>query len=218
MAQCITCGTELHPERAQKYNYCMAPACQEKNAKGLTVVAIGMNKAADELVILDERTREALAHGKYQDQRRGSFGPPAPAHSGARSTAAAATSGTTEATSGTTEATPGTTAAATPGTTAAAASGTVAASGTTPATPAPGAAAATAPARTPGRPARRRRPQPSRPTPASATRPRWTASQERLALLYNEQGLRPDEIADKLGVSTYLATQIVLAARSHRKA
>ena len=43
MAQCITCGTELHPERAQKYNYCMAPECQEKNAKGLTMVAIGMN-------------------------------------------------------------------------------------------------------------------------------------------------------------------------------
>jgi hypothetical protein len=30
MAQCITCGTELHPERAQKYNYCMSPECQEK--------------------------------------------------------------------------------------------------------------------------------------------------------------------------------------------
>jgi hypothetical protein len=68
------------------------------------------------------------------------------------------------------------------------------------------------------RPARRRRPLPSRPAPASATRPRWTASQERLALLYNQQGLRPDEIAEKLGVSTYLATQIVLAARSRRKA
>jgi hypothetical protein len=188
MAQCITCGTELHPERAQKYDYCMAPACQEKNAKGLTMVAVGMNKAADELVILDERTREALANGKYQDQRRGSFGPPAPS--------------------------PGapTTAAATRGTAAAARSGTAAA------TPAPGAAAANAPARAAGRPARRRRPQPSRPTSASATRPRWTASQERLALLYNQQGLRPDEIADKLGVSTYLATQIILAARSHRKA
>ena len=79
MAQCITCGAELHPERAVKYDYCTAPACQEKNAKGLTMVAVGMNKAADELVILDERTREALANGKYQDQRRGSFGPPAPA-------------------------------------------------------------------------------------------------------------------------------------------
>jgi hypothetical protein len=173
MAQCITCGTELHPERAQKYNYCMAPACQEKNAKGLTMVAIGMNKAADELVLLDERTREALANGKYQDQRKGSFGPPAPS--------------------------PGETAKS--GTTAAAKSGTTAADG---------------PARAARRPARR--PQPSQPAPASATRPRWTASQERLALLYNQQGLRPDEIAAKLGVSTYLATQIVLAARSHQKA
>jgi hypothetical protein len=199
MAQCITCGTELHPERAQKYNYCMAPACQEKNAKGLTMVAIGMNKAADELVLLDERTREALANGKYQDQRRGSFGPPAP------SPGAPATSGTTAAgNSGNAAATSGT--------------ATVATSGTTAATPAPEAAAADAPARAAGRPASRRRPQASRPASASTTRPRWTASQERLALLYNQQGLRPDEIADKLGVSTYLATQIVLAARSQRKA
>ena len=74
MAQCITCGTELHPERAQKYNYCMAPECQEKNAKGLTMVAVGMNKAAEELMILDEGTAEDLASGKYRDQRRGSFG------------------------------------------------------------------------------------------------------------------------------------------------
>ena len=74
MAQCITCGTELHPERAQKYNYCMAPECQEKNAKGLTMVAVGMNKAAEELLILDEGTAEDLASGKYRDQRRGSFG------------------------------------------------------------------------------------------------------------------------------------------------
>jgi hypothetical protein len=170
MAQCITCGTELHPERAQKYNYCMAPACQEKNAKGLTMVAIGMNKAADELVILDERTREELAKGRYQDQRRGSFGPPA-----------------------------------------------AAAPGPAPA-PVPGPAPAAPPPRAAERPARRPRPQPSGPAPASATRPRWTESQERLALLYNQQGLRPDEIADKLGVSTYLATQIILAARSRRKA
>src|SRR5215471_1038453 len=63
MAQCITCGTELHPERAQKYNYCMSPECQEKNAKGLTIVTVGMNKAADEIMVLDEGTREDLASG-----------------------------------------------------------------------------------------------------------------------------------------------------------
>jgi|SRR5580704_2766659 hypothetical protein len=208
MAQCITCGTELHPERAQKYDYCMAPECQEKNAKGLTMVAIGMNKAADELVLLDEPTREALANGKYQDQRRGSFGPPAPFPAAARPTTEAAAPGT-NATAPGTNATTSKTASTTlaPGTAVADAPARAA-----------GTAVADAPARAAGRPAHRRRPQPSRPTPASATRPGWTASQERLALLYNQQGLRPDEIADKLGVSTYLATQIVLAARSHRKA
>ena len=78
MAQCITCGAELHPERARKYNYCMARECQEKNAKGLTMVAVGMNKAAEELMILDERTEADLASGKYRDQRRGSFGTSTP--------------------------------------------------------------------------------------------------------------------------------------------
>jgi len=157
MAQCITCGTELHPERAQKYNYCMAPECQEKNAKGLTMVAIGMNKAADELMILDERTADDLASGKYRDQRRGSFGT---------------------------------------------------------STPAAAPAAVPKAARSAGRPAAPAKPRPPRPSTAPARRP-WTARQERLARIYNEQGLRPDEIADKLGVSAYTATQIILAARSH---
>ena len=188
----------------------MAPECQEKNAKGLTMVAIGMNKAADELVILDEPTRAALANGKYQDQRRGSLGPPAPFPAAARPTTEAAAPGTNATASGTNAATPGTNA-TTPGTNAAA-------PGTASTTPAPGTAVADTPARAAGRPTRQHRPQPSRPASASATQPRWTASQERLALLYNQQGLRPDQIADKLGVSTYLATQIVLAARSHRKA
>ena len=157
MAHCITCGTALHPERAQKYNYCLARECQEKNGKGLTMVAIGMNKAADELRILDERTRADLASGRYHDQRRGSFGTSAPA----------------------------------------------------------------SPPLEPGfsrQPARRARPQPPRRTtaPAPARRP-WTERQERLALLYNEQGLRPTEIARKLGVSTYAATQIILAARNRAR-
>jgi hypothetical protein len=161
MAQCITCGAELHPERARKYNYCMARECQEKNAKGLTMVAVGMNKAADELVILDERTREELASGRYQDQRRGSFGPlpqaPRPQ---------------------------------------------------APAGPAPPAEGSPGPAR-PSVPRTQRH--------GAARRP-WTASQEKLALLYNQQGLRPDEIAQKLGISRYMVTQIILDARNRRKA
>jgi hypothetical protein len=71
MDKCITCGRELHPERARKYDYCMSPECQEKNAKGLTMVAVGVNKAAEQYLILDESTREELASGKYHDQRRG---------------------------------------------------------------------------------------------------------------------------------------------------
>ena len=74
MAQCVTCGSELHPDRAKKYNYCMAPECQEKNLKGLTMVAVGVNKSAEQYLILDEQTKDELASGKFADQRRGSFG------------------------------------------------------------------------------------------------------------------------------------------------
>src|SRR5580704_7068261 len=74
MDKCVTCGRELHPERAKKYNYCMLPECQEKNAKGLTMVAVGLKKTAEQYMILDENTSEEIASGKYHDQRRGSFG------------------------------------------------------------------------------------------------------------------------------------------------
>jgi len=45
----------------------------------------------------------------------------------------------------------------------------------------------------------------------------WSKSQEKLALLYNEQGLPPQEIADKLGLSTYTVTQIILTTRNRGK-
>jgi hypothetical protein len=151
MPRCVTCGADLHPERAVKYSYCMKPECQEKNAKGLTMVAIGVNKSAEQYLILDDSTREELAGGKYHDQRRGSFGPQAP-----RSPAAA-----------------------------------------------------------PARPADP--PRPARPAARPAPRRPWSRKQEKLALLYNEQGLRPDEIAQKLGVSRYLVTQIILAAKNRGK-
>jgi len=149
MPRCVTCGAELHPERAEKYSYCMKPECQEKNAKGLTMVAIGVNKSAEQYLILDDSTREELASGKYHDQRRGSFGPQAPRSAGAPRPARTAHAG----------------------------------------------------------------------APAVRTAPRrpWSRKQEKLALLYNEQGLRPDEIAQKLGVSRYLVTQIILAVKNRGK-
>jgi len=158
---CITCGAELHPERAKKYNYCMAPDCQAKNLKGLTMVAVGVNKSAEQYLLLDEDTRTDLAEGRYHDQRRGSFGVP--------------TSGRP---------------------------------GTSPEDPAP--------ARPAQRPASRGAATPvTTSAPRAASRPRQpgTPSQRRLAVLYNQQGLRPDEIAHKLGLSRYEVTQIILAAR-----
>jgi len=174
MYKCITCGTELHPERAKKYNYCMSPACQEKNAKGLTMVAVGVNKAAEQYMILDEETKEELASGKYHDQRRGSFG-------------------TSQASAAQAPATP--------------------AGSPTPADHRPGAVGHGAKQPAPQAAARR----PQAPQPRRPARQPWTQSQQRLALLYNEQGLRPDEIAEKLGLSRYLVTQIILNSRTRGK-
>ena len=70
MAHCVTCGNELHPERAEKYDYCTRRECREQNAKPLTVVSVGVNKAADQYLILNDRTKGDLAAGKYQDQRK----------------------------------------------------------------------------------------------------------------------------------------------------
>jgi hypothetical protein len=187
MAQCITCGSELHPDRAKKYNYCMAPECQEKNLKGLTMVAIGVNKSAEQYMLLDDQTRDELASGKFADQRRGSFGTSVPSSSqpsSSQPTSAQPTSAQP------TSAQP-------------------------PSGPADAAAARASRAQTP-QPARRR-PAPPRPATTRAPRPAWTKSQERLALLYNEQGKRPEEIAQKLGLSTYSVSQIILGSRNRGK-
>jgi hypothetical protein len=169
VAQCVTCGSELHPERAEKYDYCMAPECQEKNLKGLTMVAVGVNKSAEQYLLLDEETKDELARGKYRDQRRGSFGtstPSAPASSPA---------------------------------------------------PVEPARRAQPPQPRPAQP-RPAQPRPAQPRPAPRDVPRpWTKSQQKLALLYNEQGKRPDEIAQKLGLSTYLVSQIILSSRNRGK-
>ena len=150
MARCVTCGSELHPERAEKYDYCTKRECREQNARPLTIAAVAVNKAADQYLVLDERAKEDLAAGKYQDRRKSS----------------SVTDG-------------------------------------------------------PRRAAPRPRPvatRPGRRTPApQAQRPTWSRSQEDLALIYSERGMRPDEIADRLGVSRSTATQMVLAAKRRVK-
>jgi hypothetical protein len=142
----------------------MKPECQAKNLKGLTMVAVGVNKSAEQYLLLDEDTKSELAQGKYHDQRRGTFGQPEPAPGQPRAAGPAAPAQASTA-------------------------------------PASSAAAKASPAST---------------IPAAPRGPRLpgTASQRRLAALYNQQGLRPDEIARKLGLSRYDVTQIILAARS----
>ena len=168
--KCVTCGADLHPERAAKYNYCMSAECQEKNAKGLTMVAVGVNKAAEQYLILDEQTKADLATGKYHDQRRGSFGTSLPSSGNDRDAGPAAVPPTQS-------------------------------------QPQPQ-----------SQPLARRGRQPEdRRARRPAQRRPWSFRQQKLALLYNEQGLRPDEIAQKLGLSTYLVTQIILTSRNRGK-
>jgi len=150
MAHCVTCGVELHPERAERYDYCPRRECREENAKPLTIAAVAVNKAADQYLVLNDQAKEDLAAGKYQGQRKSSSVTDGPRHKRAR-------------------------------------------------TPAP------------TRKPTRHPPTPQRP------RPSWTKSQEDLALIYSTRGMRPDEIAERLGVSRYTVTQMVLAAKSRVK-
>ena len=145
---CITCGTELHPDRAEKYAYCTSDECQQRNATGLTMVAVGVNKSAEQFEILDDRTRDEMAAGSYHDQRRASYGAPPAATGGARRLGSDV-----------------------PGTS----------------------------------------------RPATQRRNPWSLKQQRRALLYNEQGLRPDDIARRLGVSRYLVSQMILAGKNRAR-
>jgi hypothetical protein len=200
MAQCVTCGSELHPDRAVKYDYCMAPACQEKNLKGLTMVAVGVNKAADQYLILDDQTRDDLAGGKFRDQRRGSFGTSVPSASVPSATVPSATVPSATVPSATVP------------------------SATVPSATVPSATvpSATVPSVTSVDPAtprtdgaqRGRRQSQRRSVSPQPTRRAWSKSQEKLALLYNEQGLRPEEIAQKLRLTPYTVSQIILASRN----
>jgi hypothetical protein len=172
----------------------MSPECQKKNLKGLTMVAVGVNKAAEQYLLLDEDTEAELASGKYHDQRRGSFG-------------------TSQAAPGTSPS-PG--ARPSPRTTPPADAGPAAdASQATSASPAAPSGGGRAAVRARNRPQAAR--SAGRPGVAAKAHQPWTGKQARLTLLYNEQGLRPEEIAQKLGLSSYAVTQIILTARNRGK-
>jgi DNA-binding CsgD family transcriptional regulator len=155
MARCVTCGSELHPERAEKYDYCTRRECREQNARPLTIAAVAVNKAADQYLVLDERARADLAAGRYQDRRKSSSVADGPPRERVRGPSRERTR------------------------------------------PSPAAAG----------PRRRRRP--ARPR----RRRSWSPAQEQLALLYSAQGIRPDEIAERLGLSRYTVTQLLLSAK-----
>ena len=75
MATCTICGDELHPERAAKYDYCTKRSCRERAAKGLTIASVGVNKAADQFVVLDERTEREMARGRFKKEPEASGSP-----------------------------------------------------------------------------------------------------------------------------------------------
>jgi two-component sensor histidine kinase len=61
---------------------------------------------------------------------------------------------------------------------------------------------------------RGRRADPGRPSPGPRRPARqWSDSQQHLAVIWNDNGMRPDEIASRLGLGTQVVIQMLLAAR-----
>lgn len=159
MANCKTCGRELHPERAEKYDYCTDPECQKQNARGLTIIALGVNKAADQYQVLDERISDKVASGDWVEEKVSGTDLASRRSSSKRRGAAD---------------------------------------------------------RGPKDRPEPRSPQAAEPAGARRDTP-WTKAQLDLALIWNQQGMRPDEIAAKLGLRTYTVTQMLLTGRGRPK-
>jgi hypothetical protein len=151
VATCVTCGDELHPERAQKYDYCTKPACRERNARPRVIATVGVNKAADQFVVLDDETQEEIASGRFKKEPN------------ARGSVRRRSKGVHDGDA---------------------------------------------------------RHEPRVLVPRSSVRPsgpRWSEAQVELALTYRAMGMKPDEIAKKLGLTPYVVTQILLSAQSAGK-
>jgi len=137
MARCVTCGSELHPERAAKYDHCTRPECRRQNAKALRLQAVGVNKAADQYKVVDDEAPAPAPDRAAQERGRVAFGD-----------------------------------------------------------------------------RRDRAANPARPSahPARPAR-QWSDAQQHLAVIWNADGMRPDQIASRLGLGTQVVIQMLLAAK-----
>jgi len=53
--KCVECGGQFPEERAELgYDYCTREACQAKRHRGVKIVAVGVNKSSDVLMVADE--------------------------------------------------------------------------------------------------------------------------------------------------------------------
>ena len=76
MASCTICGDELHPERAEKYDTCTKRSCRERGGRSVRIASVGVNKAADQFVVLDDRTEQEMARGRFKKEPEAASGSP----------------------------------------------------------------------------------------------------------------------------------------------
>lgn len=77
--RCVGCGEELLAERAELgYEYCLAPACQERYRQGPAVTAVGVNKSGESFVVAEpEDVRRRAEAGEFA--AKNAAVPPTPA-------------------------------------------------------------------------------------------------------------------------------------------
>ena len=68
MATCTICGDELHSERAEKYDTCTKRSCRERGGRSVRIASVGVNKAADQFIVLDKRTEQEMARGRFKKE------------------------------------------------------------------------------------------------------------------------------------------------------
>ena len=75
MAACSNCGGSFPDERATLgYDYCMRRECLDAKRRSLRILAVGLNKAAEDYRVMDEDAEREIREGRLKDQRRQTYG------------------------------------------------------------------------------------------------------------------------------------------------